>query len=163
MTKATFLSGYSSLNQAASANCMRNVSISGLGSRCGSGVGALEKRGGGVGFGGGVGVLGLGGSTGGIISGGYKGNSKHAYTANAQKNESCRFKLRQKCSYLFILLHDDGFFGYDNRPWLDFHQGLSFIDFCWRLFCLHLKKKTTLLQHMHTYYFKFLWQKSKMT
>lgn len=148
------MSGYRSLNQAASANCLRNDSISGLGSRCGSGVGVLLKRGGGVG--GGVGVLGSGCSTGEIISGGYKGNSKYAYTANAQKMESCCFKLRQKCSYLFILLHDDGFFGYDNRPWLDFHQGLWFRDSCWRFFLLHVKKKTTLLQDMHTYHCTFL-------
>lgn len=45
----TFLSGYRSLNQSASENCLRNVGTSGVGS-----------RGGGGGVGDGVGILGLG-------------------------------------------------------------------------------------------------------
>lgn len=72
LAKGTFLSGYRSLNQAASANCLRNVGTSGVGSGGrGSGVGVLGRRGGGVG------VLGLGCSIGEMISGGYTERCTH--------------------------------------------------------------------------------------
>lgn len=62
-----FSSGYRSINQAAPANCLRNVGTSGVGSGRESSAGVPGWWGGG-----GVGVLGLGCSIGVMTSEGYK-------------------------------------------------------------------------------------------